>query len=260
MGSLQRETTMRRREKAINTFSVQSRGRTADLGILVLRLGAGGLLAGHGAQKLFGSFGGPGLTGTAGWLESMGLRPGKAWAGLAGISELGGGALMALGLGGPIGPIALQGAMATATRQGHRGKPIWAASGGAELPVVFATSGVALALTGPGRYSLDRALGLRVRPLVAGLVAAGVVAGTAAAESQTAKARAAQGSSPESTDAPPADDAIASAGSDTGARDVLLEGSFVSAEIASLDDAAPLLEDVVLVDGDDAAADELARG
>src|SRR5215218_7704938 len=51
-----------------------------DLSALALRLCTGGLLAGHGAQKLFGSFGGYGLAGTAGWLESMGMRPGKPWA------------------------------------------------------------------------------------------------------------------------------------------------------------------------------------
>jgi uncharacterized membrane protein YphA (DoxX/SURF4 family) len=116
---------MRRRDTTTTNMGGQARSRTADLGILALRLGAGGLLAGHGAQKLFGSFQGPGLAGTAGWLESMGLRPGKAWAGLAGVSELGGGALTALGLGGPLGPIALQGAMATATRQAH-----WASRSG----------------------------------------------------------------------------------------------------------------------------------
>src|SRR5687767_13895981 len=67
-----------------------ARGRMADLGLLGLRLTAGGLLAGHGAQKLFGKFGGYGLEGTAGWLESIGLRPGKPWATLAGASEFGG--------------------------------------------------------------------------------------------------------------------------------------------------------------------------
>jgi len=57
----------------------------ADLGLLALRLTTGGLMAGHGAQKLFGSFGGHGLSGTAGFLESLGLKPGKQWAALAGL-------------------------------------------------------------------------------------------------------------------------------------------------------------------------------
>ena len=63
----------------------------SDLGVLILRLVVGGLLAGHGAQKLFGSFGGPGLSGVAGWLESLGLRPGHVWAWLAGVGEFGAG-------------------------------------------------------------------------------------------------------------------------------------------------------------------------
>jgi putative oxidoreductase len=158
------------------------RTRAVDLGILALRLGAGGLLAGHGAQKLFGAFGGAGLAGTAGWLESLGLRQGKAWATLAGLAELGGGSLMALGLGGPLGPIALQGAMATATRRVHWGKPIWNTEGGAELPMLFSLTGLAIAITGPGRYSLDRAFSIRVPDAVAALAGAGVVAGIALGE------------------------------------------------------------------------------
>lgn len=58
-----------------------------DIGLLALRLTTGGLLAGHGAQKLFGWFGGHGVAGTAGWLESLGLRPGKPWALAAGCSR-----------------------------------------------------------------------------------------------------------------------------------------------------------------------------
>ena len=154
-----------------------ARTRATDLGILGLRLTAGGLLAGHGAQKLFGAFGGHGLEGTAGWLESLGMRPGKQWATLAGLSELGGGALTALGFLNPLGPITLQGAMATAIRKAHWNKPIWNTEGGAELPVLYSTIGAALALAGPGRYSADRALGLRVPAAVGALTAAGVAAG-----------------------------------------------------------------------------------
>ena len=76
-----------------------------DLALLLLRVVTGGLLVGHGAQKLFGSFGGNGLDGTGQWLESLGLRPGKLWAGGAGLSEFLGGLLTLLGLGGPIGSI-----------------------------------------------------------------------------------------------------------------------------------------------------------
>ena len=68
-----------------------------DLGLLALRLTAGGLMAGHGAQKLFGAFGGPGFQGTSGWMESMGLKPGNFWGALAGGGEFGSGVLIALG-------------------------------------------------------------------------------------------------------------------------------------------------------------------
>jgi putative oxidoreductase len=134
----------------------------SDLGLLIVRLVVGGLLAGHGAQKLFGSFGGPGLPGVAGWLESMGLRPGHVWAWMAGLGEFGGGSLTLLGLGGPLGQVMAISAMLMAAFKGHWGKPIWATEGGAELPVTNIAVGTALALTGPGRYSLDRLFGLRI--------------------------------------------------------------------------------------------------
>lgn len=133
-----------------------------DIGLLALRLTTGGLLAGHGAQKLFGWFGGHGVAGTAGWLESLGLRPGKPWALAAGASELGGGLLTALGLLSPLGPLSASGAMAMATAKGHWGKPIWVTAGGAELPLTNVAIATALAAAGPGRYSLDRALGLKL--------------------------------------------------------------------------------------------------
>jgi putative oxidoreductase len=133
-----------------------------DSALLTLRLVTGGFLAGHGAQKLFGSFGGPGMEGFAGFMESMGMKPGKPWAALAGASELGGGTLTALGLLNPIGPLGILGAMSVAAVKAHGVKPIWAQEGGGELPVTNAAIAVALALAGPGRYSLDHALGVRV--------------------------------------------------------------------------------------------------
>jgi len=139
-----------------------------SLGILVVRLVVGGLLAGHGAQKLFGWFGGAGLEGTAGWLESMRLRPGTVWARIAGGSELGGGLLTALGFLNPLGPIAAMGAMSMAWAKVHLGNPVWSTKGGAELPLTNIAVLSALTVAGPGRLSLDSLFGIRV-PRIVGL-------------------------------------------------------------------------------------------
>ena len=147
-----------------------------DLALLLLRVVTGGLLLGHGAQKLFGLFGGPGLGGTAQWMASLGLRPGTAWAGTAGLGELVGGLLTILGLGGPIGGILTTSAMKMATFKAHSGKPIWGSAGGAELPVINAAVGTALLMTGPGRYSLDRMFGIKVPRWVTALMVVGATA------------------------------------------------------------------------------------
>ena len=139
------------------------------LAVLVLRLVLGSLLAGHGAQKLFGSFGGFGVEGTGGWLESLGLKPGRPWAVLAGLSEFGGGVLTALGLLNPVGPLGVIGAMSMATAKAHWGRPIWVTEGGPELPVTNSAIATAIMLNGPGRYSLDRALGIRLPAWIAPL-------------------------------------------------------------------------------------------
>jgi putative oxidoreductase len=146
---------------------------TANLGMLVLRATMGGLLAGHGAQKLFGSFNGPGLEGTSGFMEMLGLKPGRPWAYLAGLSEFGGGALTVLGLLNPLGPLGIIGSMAMAWATAHRGQPIWVTEGGAELPLINIAAATAIILNGPGKYSLDRALGTRLPTWIAplGLVA-----------------------------------------------------------------------------------------
>jgi putative oxidoreductase len=102
------------------------------------------------------------LDGTSGWLESMGLRPGRSWAVLAGATEFGGGVLSILGLLNPLGPLGVIGAMAMATRKAHWGKPVWVTEGGPELPVTNMSIATALMLAGPGKYSLDRALGIRL--------------------------------------------------------------------------------------------------
>lgn len=157
-----------------------------DFGVLIVRLVTGGLLAGHGAQKLFGWFGGHGLEGTSGWMESMGLKPGRPWALLAGASEFGGGLLTLLGFLNPFGPLGSIGAMTMAATKVHWGKPIWVTSGGAELPVVNIATSLAIALAGPGKISVDNALGLKLPRrliLIPGLALVGVAVGAGLAMS-----------------------------------------------------------------------------
>src|SRR5436305_1727163 len=133
-------------KKLIQTVVSKEQKQTSmmrDIGLLILRLVMGGLLMGHGSQKLFGWFSGPGLKGTAGFLESMGLQPGTPWASAAATSEFGGGMLTTLGFLHPLGPMGTIGSMVMATGKAHWGKPIWATAGGAELPVI----NIAVALT-----------------------------------------------------------------------------------------------------------------
>jgi putative oxidoreductase len=131
-----------------------------NLGLLLVRLGFGTLMAAHGAQKLFGWFGGYGLNGTGRFFEGLGFRPGRAFAFAAGASETIGGLLVAFGFLHPLGAALIVSVMLVATATVHWGHGLFAASNGIEVPLLYGTAAVALALTGPGVYSLDHALGL----------------------------------------------------------------------------------------------------
>ena len=130
-----------------------------DTALLLLRVAVGLLLVGHGAQKLFGWFGGYGLTGTGGFFDSIGFRPGKRLAAVAGVSEAGGGLLIALGLLTPLAGAVIVGTLLVAASV-HFDKGVWGANGGYELPLVYAVIAGALALGGPGAASLDNAFGI----------------------------------------------------------------------------------------------------
>jgi putative oxidoreductase len=148
------------------------------LGLTMLRWTVGGLFFGHGAQKLFGWFGGHGLEGTGKFFEALGLRPGRRHATAAGATEAGGGALLALGLFTPAAAAALIGTMYTAIQKVHLQKGPWVTDGGYEYNLVLIAALVALADVGPGDLSLDHALGTELRgPLVALAALAGGIAG-----------------------------------------------------------------------------------
>jgi putative oxidoreductase len=141
-----------------------------DLGLLIIRLVVGGLLAGHGAQKLFGRLGGLGLDGTGAYLATHGLIPGRRFAALAGLAELVGGLLLIAGLATPVAAALIVSTMIVAARTDHAGKGLWVFNGGAEYALTVASVGLGLAIVGPGDLSLDQLVGLESSGPVVGLV------------------------------------------------------------------------------------------
>ena len=139
-----------------------------DLGLLILRVVLGFTVAAHGAQKLFGWFGGYGLAGTGGFLESLGFRPGKVHAFVAGLFEFGGGLLLALGLATPVGAALVIAVMVVAVSTVHLSKGFWVTNGGFEYNLVIAAAALALAFAGPGQYSLEAAEGMVLSGLAPG--------------------------------------------------------------------------------------------
>ncbi len=139
-----------------------------SVGRLGARLLIGGLFIGHGTQKLFGWFGGPGRAGTEGMMEALQMRPARVHATLAGVTETAGGVLLAAGLATPVAASALTGVMTTAIRKVHLPNGPWNANGGWEYNAVLIGAVTALAETGAGDLSLDRVLGIERRgPAVA---------------------------------------------------------------------------------------------
>src|SRR6202789_3848534 len=175
-----------------------------DITLLASRAVLGGYLAAHGAQKLFGTFGGHGIEPTAAAFDKIGLRPGRVTATAAGLSELGGGLLTASGLASPVGTAAIAGTMAVASAVPRSSGP-FAADRGYELPATNLAAALALAAAGPGRYSVDALTGLRLHRVLVGIVVAGAVAGATAnvamllraAPPQPAPAAAESGTHPE---------------------------------------------------------------
>ncbi|MEU1226514.1 DoxX family membrane protein [Streptomyces sp. NPDC005828] len=171
-----------------------------DLGLLVLRVGTGAVLAAHGTQKLLGWFGGGGIEGTTKAMEAMGFHPGRESAVAAGLGEAGGGALLALGLATPAAGAAAAGAMAGAVAV-HAPAGFFAMSGGYEYPAFLGFTAAAIGITGAGRYSLDHATGhVLDRPWVVVTAFLGTAIAAAAVVNRRAQAQASPGpeSDPES--------------------------------------------------------------
>jgi putative oxidoreductase len=154
-------------------------------GLLIIRCALGLLLFGHGTQKLFGWFGGHGLAGTGGFFESVGHRPGRTMAGLAGLSEATGGMLLALGLVTPLGAAMVIGVMVVAAVSVHAPHGLWHTDGAYELPLLNGLIACGLAFTGAGAWSFDAAIGWSPAGWGWGLGA--TVLGLAAATAQLAR-------------------------------------------------------------------------
>lgn len=149
-------------------------------GLLVLRLVVGLTLAAHGAQKVFGWWGGPGIKAWTEGVARLRIRPAVPFAWLAALAELGGGLLLAFGFLSPLGSVAIIGTMLVAIATVHWPNGFWNAKRGYEFNLTLIAAVVAIGLAGPGSYSVDHAFGLNLpEPItfVVGLVA--VVLGVA---------------------------------------------------------------------------------
>ncbi|HKJ55104.1 MAG TPA: DoxX family protein [Nitriliruptoraceae bacterium] len=149
---------------------------SVDLGLLVLRVAVGVVFSLHGMQKLFGWFGGGGLEGTSKWFASLGFGDGRTAALMAGGSEIVGGLGLALGLLTPLAAAAMVGTMTTAAFVNNADNGFWSANKGWELNYYLVVVAVAVAVTGPGRWSLDHALGFDTLPIPSDGVVGGLVA------------------------------------------------------------------------------------
>ena len=152
------------------------------IGLLVARLVLGLLMAAHGAQKLFGWFGGYGLNATGEFMVQLGFPSGRAFASAASVGEIASGLLVALGLLGPVGPALMISVMIVAAVTVHLKNGVFATSNGIELPLLYGTGALAIALAGFGPFSLDALLGIATiwTPRITAIVLAiGVIGGIA---------------------------------------------------------------------------------
>ena len=149
-------------------------------GRLLVRLVVGGLFVGHGTQKLFGWFDGPGPDGTEQMMYTLDMHPARRNALAAGATETAGGALLALGLATPLAAASLIGVMLTAIRKVHAANGPWNTKGGYEYNLVLIAALLGLVDGGPGELSVDRALGIHDTGLAWALAALGLGAAASA--------------------------------------------------------------------------------
>ena len=152
------------------------------LGLLILRLVVGGILAAHGAQKIFGWWGGPGLAGWTGAMTRMRMRPPAAWAWMSALAEFAGGLALAVGLLFPLPSAAIAASRLVAVALGHYPKGFFNSKGGYEFNLSLLGAVAALALIGPGTISLDNLLRIHFpEPITVIIVGILTLLGTAAA-------------------------------------------------------------------------------
>jgi putative oxidoreductase len=132
-----------------------------SIAFLIVRLILGLSFMAHGTQKLFGWFGGGGITGTGDFFEGLGYRPGKTFAAMAACGETIGGFLTLLGAGGALGPVLIVIVMLVAIGSVHYKRGFFVANGGWELNTAYIAAAVAVAFAGNGLYSIDGYLGMR---------------------------------------------------------------------------------------------------
>jgi putative oxidoreductase len=151
---------------------------STDLALAFVRVVVGLVIAAHGAQKVLGVWGGPGLAGWTQGVSRMGMRPPAFWAWVSAFAELAGGIAFAFGFLLPVVAAALTIQMAVAIARAHWGKGFWNTKGGIEFPFTLGAIAAINGIADPGAYSLDRALG--VPAMGAGVYVAVLVVGAIA--------------------------------------------------------------------------------
>jgi putative oxidoreductase len=154
---------------------------TIDFSLLILQVGVGLIFAAHGAQKVFGWWGGPGLAGWEGAMEQMGFRPARLFAITSAFAELGGGLLLAVGLLTPLAAALLVAQAVVIVGQVHWSNGFFNARSGIEFPLLLGLGAVAVGLGGGSALAVDPLIGFALEPAArVAVVTGGMIAGVVA--------------------------------------------------------------------------------